>query len=140
MISLTGYAAVKYSLCRMLAMECGGTRNCNLSEKKLAHCGSTGAKRKLITFSTYLFDTGSLKNRDGMDGWSKIKGRTAEAARRLDASTVNRTRGPSMATMDFTTKPPMLVVITLIIFSFMILLIARSPLPSAVENFQLHHM
>jgi len=23
------------------------------------------------------------------------------------ASTVNRTRGPSMATMDFTTKPPM---------------------------------
>jgi len=32
----------------------------------------------------------------------------AESSKRKDASAVNRTRGPSMATMDFTTKPLML--------------------------------
>ncbi|KAF2146912.1 uncharacterized protein K452DRAFT_72629 [Aplosporella prunicola CBS 121167] len=37
--------------------------------------------------------------------WAKIEKRK----RKKDASAANRTRGPSMATMDFTTKPLMLV-------------------------------
>ena len=54
-------------------------------------------------------DGGKRREKKKKEKWERLK--RDEAREDYSASAGNRTRGPSMATTDFTTKPPMLVLL-----------------------------